>query len=75
MPNCKQLKSSKSLQEAEAAAREILAAAEKESEHLVAPVKQRTAEEVETLVNAARSKQEEAVKLVMERIVNIHGHS
>jgi hypothetical protein len=30
---------------------------------------------VETLVNAARSKQEGAVKLVMERIVNIHGHS
>lgn len=60
---------------AEAEGREIVAAAEKEGQNLVTPIQQRAAQESDSVVNAARGKQEAAITMVMERIVKTYGHS
>ncbi len=60
---------------AEAGSREIIVTAEKEGQSQVVPVQQRTAEEIQRIISAARSKQESAISLVMERIVKTDGDS
>ncbi len=60
---------------AEAEARQVVAAGEQDGQGLVAPIQQRAAEEIEKIVAAARSKQEAAITMVMERIVKSYGHS
>ncbi|MCR3922290.1 MAG: hypothetical protein NUK65_07235 [Firmicutes bacterium] len=59
----------KSVAEASRQGRELMATAEKESESLIVPIQERTVAEIEQMVGAARSKQEAAIALVMERIV------
>jgi V/A-type H+-transporting ATPase subunit G/H len=65
----------KSVAEAEAEGRQQLAAVEAESDTLTAPIRERTAAEIELLVAAARDKQEDAITMVMERIVKSYEHS
>lgn len=60
---------------AEAAQRELLAEAEKESQALMIPALQGAEREIDAMVAAARKKQEAATALVMERIVKTYGHS
>lgn len=65
----------KSVVETEANGRQQLSAVEAESDSLTAPIRERTAAEIEQLVAAARNKQETAVTMVMERIVKSYEHS
>ena len=60
---------------AEAAGRRRLAALEEVREGLVAPIRERTAAEIEQLRAAALAKQEAAITMVMERIVKSYGYS
>jgi V/A-type H+-transporting ATPase subunit G/H len=64
-----------SLAAAEAEGRKIVALAEAEGQGLVVPIQQRAEEEVRRVLDAARSKQEAAISMVMERIVKTYGHS
>jgi V/A-type H+-transporting ATPase subunit G/H len=61
--------------EAEAERRELLAQAEQQAQQAVIPVQQRAAADVEQLRAAARARQEEGIKMVMERIVKTDGRS
>ncbi len=61
--------------EAEAKRREILTVADQEAQQDIIPIQQRAAADVQQLQTGARQKQEEAIKMVMERIVMTDGHS
>jgi len=61
--------------EAEAEKREILAQAEQQAQQEVIPVQQRATADVERLRARARTRQEEGIKMVMERIVKTDGRS
>ncbi len=63
-----------SVTEGEAKRREILTLAEQEAQQEIIPVQQRATADVQQLRAVAQQKQEEAIKLVMERIVMNGGH-
>ncbi|HSW35008.1 MAG TPA: hypothetical protein VLH18_00190 [Candidatus Limnocylindrales bacterium] len=61
--------------EGEARKREILATAEREAYEEVVPVGQRASAQVKLLQKVAQKRQEEAINMVMERIVKTDGRS
>ncbi|MBS4022273.1 MAG: hypothetical protein KGZ79_07605 [Dethiobacter sp.] len=60
---------------ATAESKDILAAAEQAAKELAVPIAKQADGEITRLKEAARDKQEQAIKLVMERIVKTYGHS
>jgi V/A-type H+/Na+-transporting ATPase subunit G/H len=63
------------LAEGETKRREILAIAEQEAQQGTIPIQQRATADVEQLRAGVQLKQEEAIKMVMERIMMTNGHS
>ncbi len=68
-------KLAQSVSKAEAEGRELVVAAEKEAQKEVVPIRLRAEEDIDRIREKAGVKQEEAVTMVMERIVKTDGHS
>lgn len=64
-----------SIAAAEEEGRKIIAAAEEEAQNQALLFQERTAEQINSLVAAARARQEKAISMVMERIVKSYGYS